>query len=1081
MGKKSHRTKRLDFSKIFCSTKMLYTIEMNHISRLICRDAIFNDMKNIRTIIFLLFLTAFGSVSAQEIQSLFERINLEQGLSQRSIFSIAQDQKGFLWFATQEGLNKYDGYSFKIYRHTSFDSLSVSDNYITNVVVDRNGTLWVGTQFGGLNKFESSTESFRHYPAGEDEHSTISENYVLTIYEDRKGSLWIGTINGLNKKEPDEERFSRYFPDPARQMNSSRNIINKVFEDRGGRLWLGMFGSIGQFNQQLNSFSYFKVSRPITMVNGFAEDSLGTLWSVATEGVFRLEGESWMLEESLLQGEKKFDGESIIKDAAGNFWIGTKHGLIHFNPYTKRGARYVTNPFDPRSLSGNTVLSLFEDRTGILWIGTYDGISKYAPRQSRFRHIMLTPDRIKNEGGGWNKVRSFAEESNGTIWIATQEGMIQYDRRSDELLPLNGKNAFRNLGGTNTVWALTMEQKSNDPTLWLGSNGNGLIAMKNFSGKSISPVYSHFREEKNNPASISGNTIWSLCRSSTGALWIGTLMEGLNLFDPKNNSFTRFRFQPDDETSLSNNTVWSVYEEKNGTVWIGTAGGGLNKFNRETKRFIRYQNDPRRSNSISDNKITSIIQDRSGILWIGTYAGLNRFDPNTETFKVYTMKDGLPNEVIYAILDDDRGDLWISTNKGLSRFNIASESFRNYDIGDGLQNNEFNMGAAFRSQSGELFFGGVNGFNIFRPETITDNPAIPPVVITDIKLSGTSLAELHEERRVKKEISEIDTLVLSYKDAVFSLNFSALDFNNPLKNKYTFMMEGFDREWRNAGEKREATYTNIDPGEYRFRVKASNNDGVWNEVGASLIIIITPPWWETFWFRMLLAAGFLSVGPIIYFRRVSVLKKKNMQQQEFSRRLIESQEQERKRIAAELHDSVGQDLLIIKNKLLLETEQNNQNDIVDYISKSLKNVREISRNLRPIQLDQLGLTTALESVLETVADSSRIKFTTHLDIIDNLLTKENEINLFRIVQESLNNILKHSNATEVTVEMKKISNSLSLMIKDNGVGITQNITEHAGFGMSSMHERARILGGTIEIISQSGEGTTIRLIIPFSS
>ncbi len=715
---------------------------------------------------------------------------------------------------------------------------------------------------------------------------------------------------------------------------------------------------------------------------------------------------------------------------------------------------------------------------------------------------MIMPDKINNGGIGWNKIRSIAEDRTGMIWIATQEGLMQYDRTTNQLKQLLGKNAFRNFGGTNTIWALKPDNSSTIPSLWLGSNGNGLIHMKNSTDRSVPPSYQYHRLRENDPTSISGNTIWCLQEDAPGSLWIGTLMEGLNRFDIKTNSFTRFQYRPNDPNSISNNNIWSLCVDRTGTLWVGTAGGGLNKFIPATGTFIRYQNDPRRSNSISDDKITSILEDRFGILWIGTYAGLNRFDPKNETFKAYTMYDGLPNEVIYAILEDDRGDLWISTNKGLSRFNIAKETFRNYDVGDGLQNNEFNMGAAFKSNSSELFFGGINGFNIFRPETIVDNTVIPPVAITDIKLNGTSLADI-PERKIERSVSEIDTLILSYKDAVFSLNFSALDFTNPSKNLYAFMLEEFDNDWRTAGGKREATYTNIDPGEYRFRVKASNNDGVWNEIGTSLIIIITPPWWETVWFRMLLAAGFLSVGPIIYFRRVSALKKKNMQQQEFSRQLIESQELERKRIAAELHDSVGQDLLIIKNKLLFEMDQSAVsregmvqpsplNDIVEYISKSLKNVREISRNLRPIQLDQLGLTTALESVLETIADSSHISFTTHLDNIDGLLTKENEINLFRIVQESLNNILKHSSATTVHVDMKKNSDSLSLTIKDNGIGIAQNTSSRSqtlfgneshssGFGMSSMHERARILGGTLEINSQNREGTTIRLIIPLSS
>lgn len=1032
--------------------------------------AIFIGMTLYRTILLIpaLFFVAFS----QQDQIVFERITMEQGLSQSSIFSIAQDTKGFLWFGTQEGLNKYDGYTFKIYRHTSFDSLSLSDNYISSVLVDRSGTIWVGTQFGGLNRFVAASERFVHYASAKNDPATLSDNYVISLYEDRSGVLWVCTVNGLNKKEKGEEKFTRFYPDPARRRGSDGNVVRRVYEDSRNRFWVGIQGAIARCDRGKNQFHFYDTEIPITAVNGFVEDSLGTLWCVTGEGLFRFNGTRWVLDQTLDPSDS-FGGESILKDNMGLFWIGTKEGLIRFDPYTKKHFRFRYNPLDTRSLGGNTALSLFEDRTGIIWIGTFDGISKYASRQSRFRHIALTPDKLM-KNGGWNKIRSFAESRDGMIWIATQEGLMRYDRNTNSLVQYEGKNAYKIIGGTGTIWSLQTDLSAMQPSLWIGSNGNGLIRMRTSSGISAQPVYTYFRTDKNDPSSISGNTVWSMLQDASGKLWTGMLMDGLNRFDPSSQSFTRYRHEADDTTSLGDNTIWSLYEDRLGKIWIGTAGGGLNRFLEDKNEFIRYQNDRRKPNSISDNKITSIIEDRRGTLWIGTYAGLNRFDPETETFKIYTMKEGLPNEVIYAILEDNAGDLWISTNKGLSRFNIENETFRNYDVGDGLQNNEFNMGAAFKSRSGELFFGGVNGFNIFRPEMIVDNPVIPPVVITDIKLSGTSLPR----------VSGIDTLVLSYNDAVFSFSFASLDFTNPLKNRYAFMLEGFDPDWRHAGSRREATYTNIDPGEYTFRVKGSNNDGIWNDAGASLVIIITPPWWGTWWFRGILVIAFLSVGPIIYFRRVTALKKKNFQQQEFSRQLIGSQEQERKRIAAELHDSIGQDLLIIKNKLLAETDDGtaktqpaNLNDIIEYVTKSLKNVREISRNLRPIQLDQLGLTTALESVLETVADSSHITFTMHLDIIDGLLSKENEINLFRIVQECLNNILKHSHATAVHVDVRKTPGVVTMTIKDNGAGIPAGGGKR-GFGMSSMQERARILGGALEVVSQDGKGTSVVLTIP---
>ncbi len=1036
-------------------------------------------MKRARAQLFCIhFITLCSVLYGQEDQSVFERITLEQGLSQSSVFSIAQDQQGFLWFATQEGLNRYDGYNFKIYRHTSSDSFSLSDNYINTVFVDHRGVLWAGTQFGGLNEYESSGGRFTHFRYSKNDSCSISSNYILHVYEDRRNTMWIGTVNGLNEFHQTTKTFSRYYIDPRQDDKSGENIVRAMYEDRAGQLWIGAYGSIMTFDREKKIFTRYDTDISVTSVNGFEEDTLGRLWCAAAEGLFYLTNKKWIHENALSSRSQLLEGESFLKDANNNFWIGTKNGLIRFNPYTKKNTRFTYNSLDRRSLSGNTALSLFEDRTRIIWIGTYDGISKYASRQTRFRRVAIAPGKIKN--GGWNKIRSFAEDPSGMIWVATQEGMMKYDRITNQLTQMEGKNAFRNRGGTNTIWVLEKENQAAISGLWLGSNGNGLIHMKISSDENIS--YEYFCYQKKIPSSISGNTIWSIHTMHSGEMFIGTLLDGLNRFDRKKQSFTHYQFQPNNPNSIADNTVWSLCEDHAGTLWVGTAGGGLNKFIPEKNNFVRFRHDANNPNSISDDKITSIIEDKSGILWLGTYGGLNRFDPKSETFTVYTMKDGLPNEVIYSVLEDNTGDLWISTNKGLSRFDVHAGIFRNYDIGDGLQSNEFNMGAALKLHSGELLFGGINGFNIFRPERIVNNSYVPPVVLTEITVNSVPLMDGKKMKFVNKEISELDTLELSYSDAVFSFSFASLDYTNPSKNCYAYMLEGFDAQWLQAGTKREATYTNIGPGEYIFRVKGSNNDGIWNEKGAALVVIITPPWWGTWWFRGILVIGFLSIGPFIYFRRVSALKKKNLLQQEFSRQLIQSQEQERQRIAAELHDSVGQDLLIIKNKLLFESEtevkSSGVKDVIEYISTSLKNVREISRNLRPIQLDQLGLTAALESMLETIAESSRMNFTIRIVDINNTLTKENEINLFRIVQECLNNILKHSGATDVVVEIKKENKILSVIIHDNGIGINLSNEPQRGFGMSSMKERAHILRGELHIDSRQGEGTKIRLTVP---
>ncbi|MBI3194200.1 MAG: hypothetical protein HYZ34_07015, partial [Ignavibacteriae bacterium] len=496
------------------------------------------------------------------------------------------------------------------------------------------------------------------------------------------------------------------------------------------------------------------------------------------------------------------------------------------------------------------------------------------------------------------------------------------------------------------------------------------------------------------------------------------------------------------------------------------------------------------------------------VLWIGTDGGgLNRFDKLSGELTHFTEKNGLPNNVVYGVLSDTMGNLWMSTNKGLCKYstrgavsadgqgsafggNPSSGSIRTYDVSDGLQSNEFNRKEYFKTKSGEIFFGGVNGYNHFYPEEISDNPIPPKIEFTDFKLSNRSVSYHDANSPLKQSIGETKSIVLDYSQNMFTLEFSALDFSTSQKNQYAYMLNGFDEHWNYAGTLRSATYTNIAPGEYTFRVKASNSDGVWNEQGASMEIIILPPFWMTWWFRGIGILLFLTAGPTISFRRVKQLQREQQQQEEFSRKLIERQELERKRIASELHDGVGQDLLVVKNKLLLAIDTVEQgtmdvqqlNDAAQFASQAIEEVRSISHNLRPSNLDQLGLTMAIETAVESVATSSTIRFSLNIENIDGLVTPENEINVYRIVQESLNNVVKHSQATEAGVEVRRELDSVLINVQDNGRGFRMNVeglnTPKERFGLSGMKERAKALSGSLTIQQRESGGTIVQLSVP---
>lgn len=1031
----------------------------------------------------LIFPSLFLGASQNNIR--FRRLSIEQGLSQSSVFSITQDSKGFMWFATQDGIDRYDGYSFVHFQHEDDDSGSLSDNYVNVVMEDHGDTLWIGTRGGGLNRFVSSAERFVHYRWNAADPHSLSNDEVRCIYQDRSGTVWIGTSNGLDRYDRKTDSFIRYVHNAADRSSIPEGLVQCLYEDGNGNFWVGMLGSIARLDRKTGKFTLVSLPTPGILCVWISEDDSGNLWVAMQNGLYLYHDRKWRPASLIFRDNLPVLARVILRDHQGYIWFGADNGLNRWDERGKVLVTLINDPSNSLSISGNSILSLYEDRQGILWIGTYDGISKYASAEFKFRHVKWTS--TSDLGVGWNKIRSFAEKDSTEIWVATQSGLMIYDRGDGTLTRFSNDSWYTPENNLRLLWSLLADHKSTLPALWVGTNGQGLIRLEQTGSDSYK--FKKYLPRPGDPQSISGPNPVTLYETRDGTLWVGALWEGLNRYDRRTGKFVRYANDPGDPRSISGNEIWSVCEDHDGHLWVGTAGEGLNKLDTAAGVFTRYRHNPNDSLSLSDDKVTSIVEDTDGNLWIGTYTGLNMLNPATGLFKHYTTRDGLPNNVVYGIVDDREGNLWLSTNRGLSRFTIKTGQFHDYDAGDGLQENEFNYGAAYRCNDGEILFGGTNGFNIFYPDSLPKDTDIPTVVLTDFKVFNMSVHPSPADRRLTTDITDAGVVHLPFKDNVISFEFAALDYINPDKNQYAYKMIGFDKGWINAGSLRTATYTNLDPGSYVFEVRAANSDGVWNDKGASLKIIISPPYWETWWFRFMIALLLLSIGPLIYFRRVTSLKKEHTVQQEFSRRLIESQEAEKKRVAAELHDSIGQDLLVIKNKLLLGLQFREKRgevtkdfeDAVDHVTVSLKHIREITRNLRPIQLDQIGLTAALESVIETAAESSNIQSTVNIDNIDNLLSKEGEINLFRILQESLNNILKHSQASSVNVKIVKTGNQLKMEVVDNGRGMEQRTgapVKHSGFGLSGMYERARILGGELKVESTRGNGTVLTLIVP---
>lgn len=804
--------------------------------------------------------------AAENNKTQFEHIITDQGLSQSGIRCLLEDSQGFMWFGTEYGLNKYDGYQFTVYQYNELDSNSLSDNFINSIYEDKSGVLWVGTDGSGLNKFDRKTEHFTHYIHDPDNPNSLGSNRILSIYEDQLGTLWVGTEGGgLNQFNRNTEQFTHYTHKPDDSSSLSDDTVLSIYEDTLGLLWIGTAdGGLNKFNRKIEQFTHYKkdATDPNTLsdntVLSIYEDHLGRLWiGTADGGLNKFNRETGLFTHYTHDPANRNSLShntisAISEDRLGNLWLatsswyGSSYGteLDKFNPETGQFTHYTKDPANSKSLNDTVIVSLLRDQSDILWIGTaLGGINKLDQKEHKFQRYKNDPANPSSLNN--NHVMSIYEDRSGIIWIGTQGGGLDRFNRETEQFTyyIHDPNNPYSLSSDN-VWS-TYEDRSG--MLWVGTFGSGLDKFERNIGK-----FTHYTNNPSDPNSLSNNTVTSIYEDSNGTLWIGTLSGGLNKFERETEKFIRYTNDTNKSNSLSDNNAFLIYEDQSGMLWIAT-WKGLNKFNLKTEKFTLYKHDPNNLNSLNYDRILSIHEYPAGTLWIGTYGGgLDKFEIATETFTHYTEKDGLPSNSVVGILSDDEGNLWLSTGKGLSKFNPKTEKVRNYDISDGLQGNEFDgVKAYLKTKHGEMFFGGLNGFNAFYPEQVKDNPHIPPIVITDFKIFDKSV-------KLDSAISETKEIKLSYKANFFGFEFAALDYTNPKKNQYAYKLEGFDKDWIYSGSRRYATYTNLDGGTYTFRVKGSNNDGVWNEEGTSIKLIITPPPWKTWWAYTLYAVSLVS-------------------------------------------------------------------------------------------------------------------------------------------------------------------------------------------------------------------------------
>jgi PAS domain S-box-containing protein len=841
----------------------------------------------------------------------FGRLTTEDGLSSDQTWDLAEDKHGFMWFATADGLSRYDGASVKVYRHNTEDPNSLSNNLVRAMIADQSGDLWIGTWGGGLNQYDAEKDTFIRYRYKPDVPHSLSHDIVRTVYEDRAGTIWVGTMRGLDKLDRENNQFTHYQYDPDDPNSLSNNIVWSIMEDRTGFLWVGTEGGLNRFDPKTERFIHYRhnpddpSSLSHNTVRSIYEDSSGILWAGTLGGLCRLNPDRTRItryqhDVNDPQTLSHNIVDSVYEDRSGRLWVGTwGGGLNRFDRETASFTHYRHYATDPYSLSADTVWHIYESKQGMLWIATDGGISILDGQAKPFYHYRFLPGNPDNLSN--NSVQALYASRSGILWVGTGgAGINKFDPQTEKFTHYLNDPSDPDSLNDDTVKAICEDRLG---IIWVGTRGKGLIKFDPNTGST-----SIYRHDAGDSHSLSNNSVVRIYEDETGTLWVGTWGGGLNAFDRKSEQFTRYQHDPKGPNSLSHNSVSTVFEDRAGVLWIGTMGG-LNKLERETKTFTHYKNVPTDPQSLVADSVMSIYEDRTGTLWIGTMKGIDKFDRQNNRFTHYTTKNGLPSDSIWGILEDEQGRLWLSTANGLSRFDPRTEKFRNYSVNDGLQSNTFFLYSAYsKSKSGEMFFGGPNGFNAFYPDQIVDNPHPPPVLITDFQLANKPVP-IGADSILQKSILETDKLVLSYRDRVFSFEFAALNYRAPEKNRYKYKLEGFDKEWtETTGKRRFVTYTNLDPGDYVFRAIGSNNDGVWNEEGAAVRITVTPPWWETIWLRisMVVAAiGLLAGG----FRwRVSGIENRRRELEIQVQRMtqIRQMQAERERIL-----EVSQDMICI--------------------------------------------------------------------------------------------------------------------------------------------------------------------------
>ncbi|WP_207429413.1 hybrid sensor histidine kinase/response regulator transcription factor [Pedobacter sp. SYSU D00535] len=1042
----------------------------------------------------------------------FQHITTESGLSNNTVQTICQDRLGFLWFGTRDGLNRYDGKNISIYRNEIGNRSSISENLINKVFEDRGGNLWIGTA-EGIDRFAPETETFEHY------NPDRTPTEVRDIIEDKTGQLWIGTNKGLYRFDKRTRKFSRW----SNRLNSIR--INRLLEDNLGFLWLGTEIGLYRIEPKSGKLTSFPVrpgdpeSLQSRVIHELFQDGKGRVWVGMSEGGLALYNgrkasfTTYKADPGFASNPQTTnslphnDIRSITEVEPGMLWIGTENGgLCVFD--TRRGSftTYQPNIADPASLSHDSIHSLLKDQQGNVWVGTWaGGVNYYSASLLKFPLYNKFPQ------AEFPGVESVARDQDGLMWLGVVEnGLYSYNPQNNKFTYYPNPNIERFEVGIYSIKEL------NKDTLVLATRRGGMAF---FDKKKH--TFTHFlpREGRN---SIGGHELNTVLVDQNKDIWSGGWNTGVSRFSHRTKTFTNYKHNPTKPGSPASDLIYTIFEDRAGRIWIGTGGGGLDLYSPKTNSFVHFRHEKDNLNTLSHNTVISIYEDRRGRFWVGTSNGLNLMDRQRRTFKVFTQKDGLPNDVINSIVEDNEGNLWLGTNKGICCFNPDSKTVRSFTPKDGLQGNEFLMNAAARDNAGKLYFSGYKGLNIFHPRHIRYNRAIPPVFITSFSIGNKPVPIGAEGSPLSRHISQTKEIRLSYDQSVFSFNFAALNYISPEENKYAYKMEGFEKDWNYVGNKHTATYTNLDPGNYTFRVIASNNDGFWNKKGTAVTLIISPPFWETWWFRVVVLILVLAAAYRAYrFKRTLELE-------ELEKAKREEIHQTQLLFFTNISHEFRTPLSLILGPLEKLLQENTSPAIGQYLRTMHRNTlrlmnlinelmdfRKVEAGALKLKVMQGNISLFLDEIADEFRDSAadkKIQFEVIKEEIPEEIWFDRHV-VEKIILNLINNSLKYTpEGGRITLQLftdlrsfspsftnrLNIPNSyagkryIHLRVADNGIGISKDSINHlferyyritdthlgSGVGLAFVKSLATLHKGSILVSSEKNEGTEIVISLP---